>query len=394
MIVDQDPDVIGGEKATENWNPLSFLDMATSNRLATRRVLETEMVKRRPDLVCKSFQLDVAVAVAGGEDVLGISAPGTGKSMCFQLLAGIPHSTHIIISPLRGLVSDQAKELERIGISAIGLTADAMSKYGPGLWEDITRAKFQFVISAPEIICNPECVFWKLRSITVDEAHMVWKWAGVVDRKSQALFRADFRHIGSFRILLPEVPFLLLSATITPVVRGYLFEVMKLHRPSYICRCSIKRTNIRVLFSTTTDARSANTFSELNFLLQGATDANDARGLKKTIIYTDERNRAQDIVRYMRNTLLRELQPAARPTREEMRRLMFPYTGYYDDFSKDTHMDNFKRGEALMMVCTEAAGSRTANRKNRANQMVRNGTGHPRCGDRGSAPYWAKYHGC
>lgn len=372
--------------------------MATPDKLATRRLLETGMGKRRPTVVCRSFQLDVAVAIEGGEDVMCISAPGTGKSMCFQLLAAIPSSFHLIISPLRGLVSDQAKDLEKIGISAIGLTGESMSKYGPGLWDDISKGKFQYVISAPEIICNPESVFWKkmvrekekshflqnLRSISVDEAHMVWKWAGVVDRKNQALFRADFRHIGSFRILLPNVPFLLLSATITPVVRGYLFEIMKLHRQSYICRCSIKRTNIRVLFSSTTDSKNSNVFSDLNFLVQGATDANDARAIKKAIIYTDKRNRAQDMVRYMRNTLLRELRPEARPTREEMRRIMFPYTGYYDDFSKDTHMEDFKRGDARLMVCTEAAGNVYIHIRTPwvvPNWLNRDGIGYSRCRD-------------
>lgn len=364
-------DRIGGDKATEHWRPVGEIDLRSNVAQVVRYSMVSHMARKRPNITPHNWQVDCAVCIALGYDILGISGTGSGKSLVYQLLAGIPNSTHIVISPITGLVEAQAKALNDVGISAIGLTADSMQRYTGSLWDDIAACRYTFVISSPEVLLHSESEFWlrmvrerdnnlflqRLRSITVDEAHMVWKWGGVVDSKTQKSFRSTFKEIGNFRVLFPDIPFLMLSATITPVVRGYLYKVMKLHSPAYISRCSIQRTNIRVLFGVTEGAMNAKTFKELDFLVDHVRILHDMSVLPKFMVYTDERNRCQDIVKYLRNCMLKGFElDSDRPDRARLREVLVPYTGMYDEFTNSTNLANLGKGICRGMVCTEAAG--------------------------------------
>lgn len=310
---------------------------------------------------------------------MGIAGTGMGKSLTFELLAALPGSSHIIISPIRGLVDDQARALRRHGLTAIGLTGNIIEAYGPSLWRDVASEMYQYVVSSPEVLLNPESDFWKnmvrrrdsvpfskaLRSITVDQCHMVWKWGGLVDAKTLQPFRASFKHIGKFRLLFPDVPFLLLSATVTPVVQGYLFQVMKLQAPSVIARTSIQRSNLQVIFSTTQEAKRSMGFSELDFLIRDAAASGELATIEKTMVYTDERSRCQDIVKYLRNSFIDFLSNADQassdpgrtpPSLADQKMAIAPYTGIYTADTNGKRLQDLKDGTCRVLVCTEAAG--------------------------------------
>ncbi|RPA70785.1 P-loop containing nucleoside triphosphate hydrolase protein, partial [Ascobolus immersus RN42] len=361
--VDPDEDdYVSNDASSESWIPISRMDLNTPRAIELKRTMLDDIqqaTRRGPDFNPRRFQIDIATSVALGKDTLGISATGSGKSLTYELLAALPNSTHIIISPIRGLVEDQTRALRKHGLTAIGLTGDTIEAYGPSLWDDIANARYQYVVSSPEVLLNPESEFWKrmvrnrdttpflqrLRSITVDECHMVWKWGAVVDEKLKQSFRASFRLIGKMRLLFPYLPFLLLSAT-------------------------------------TSDAKKSLSFSDLSFLVSEPAKSGQVSGIKKTMVYTDERSKCQDIVKYLRSSFFRsfkERQDALRldsdqqdntpaqqevlegmPSRAELQHQLLngitPYTGIYTATTNDKRLQDLKDDVCRILVCTEAAG--------------------------------------
>ncbi|RPA73726.1 P-loop containing nucleoside triphosphate hydrolase protein [Ascobolus immersus RN42] len=322
-------DYVGNDSSTEYWRPISQLDLTTEEAKRYEAMMDEHTQRIRPDLAGKEyqFQKDVPVAVAMGHDVLTIAATGKGKSLCYERLGAIPESTYIVISPIRGLVAAQARGLQKIGVSAIGLTADNIAEYGPSIWEDISNCKFQYVVASPEILLDKESPFWKqilrekekhefcrrLRAVIVDEVHMMWKWGGVLDAQTMASFRKDFENIGHLRLLFPELPYLMMPATVTPV--------------------------------------------ELDFIVEEATKECNPAKIPKTMVYTDERSRVMNVCSYMRNTLVRDMPANRRPTGPECVEFIAPYTGVYDAVSNETRLEQLTDGvKTRVLVATEAAG--------------------------------------
>ncbi|RPA74116.1 hypothetical protein BJ508DRAFT_333422 [Ascobolus immersus RN42] len=148
-----------------------------------------------------------------------------------------------------------------------------------------------------------------------------------------------------------------MSATVTPVVRGFIFSCLKLHRPSYIARVSIARTNITVLFTTTTETGKSKQYQELDFIVEEATKGCNPAKIPKTMVYTDERNRVMNVCSYMRNTLVRDMPANRRPTGPECVEFIAPYTGVYDAVSNETRLEQLTDGvKTRVLVATEAAG--------------------------------------
>ncbi|RPA71147.1 hypothetical protein BJ508DRAFT_315870 [Ascobolus immersus RN42] len=386
-------DRIGNGKGGEHWLPLSDLKLRDpSNKIAAKHIKNCEdfirLTKPRGITEAKPWQVDVTAAVKMGHDVLALAATASGKSLCFQMIAASP-GTFIVLSPLKGLVKDQAKELNDMGVKTIGLTDDSIASYskennGADIWDDIADCKYRCIVAPPELLFDNGCKLWKtmkderkthkffkdLQCCVVDECNIIWKWGGLLDPKTGIAFRVNFKLIGNFRLLFPELPYMLLSATVNPAVRSYLFKTLKLHSPSYILRTSLERPNIRLLFAPTISPKSSSEFKELDFLFSEAIKEKDPKKIPKTIIYTDARSRVQDVARYLRNTLGKGFESSL--DHEKARDLISVYTGFYDDRSNTFNMTLFRGAsidetpaemEALgdgrfsvILVCTEAAG--------------------------------------
>jgi superfamily II DNA helicase RecQ len=156
--------------------------------------------------------------------------PPLSGSVLFQLLTAYSNSTQIVISPLLGLIDEQVAFMNSIGVAAVALTGNNLS-HEPQLWKDINNGKYRILFASPEMLLTPASYFWhkmapnaktnkflkRVSAFILDEAHMIWKWG-------ESGFRAAYRNIGTLKTYFPTTPFLLLSATIAPNVRGYIHK--------------------------------------------------------------------------------------------------------------------------------------------------------------------------
>ncbi|RPA74681.1 P-loop containing nucleoside triphosphate hydrolase protein [Ascobolus immersus RN42] len=336
----------------DKWRRINELNLHTKAAIGHRRKFYAFLKEKRPDQNPKAWQLNTLTAVEMGHDVLCIAPLDAGKSRCFQGLAAVPDTFHIVISPIISLIQDQTRELNAMGISAFGLTADSIAEYvetlldpGSPFWKNMSDKR------------NSKPAYQKLASITVDEAHMMWKWGKIIDNKSKRVFRADFALIGNFRLLFPAIPLLLLSATVTPAVKGYLHEVLNLHKPAYVVKCSIRKNNLQFVIAPTVSKNKSGRFAELDFILNKTILDDSVDSIPRTIIYTDLRNSVQDIARYIRNKIAGEKgMPSLRRQIDKVKSLLVTYTGLLDDDSKFGNMDDFREGVSKILIATQAAG--------------------------------------
>ena len=104
-------------------------------------------------------------------------------------------------------------------------------KDNPRLWENIEQGKYQIIFVSPEILLHKRDHFLtsmagksnkfmnNLMTIAVDECHLIWDWEG---------FRDKYQFLGTLRSILDTVPWACLSATLTPTVMAYVYEISEL----------------------------------------------------------------------------------------------------------------------------------------------------------------------
>ena len=142
-------------------------------------------------------------------------------------------------------------DLLNIEISAVALTKDNFHEH-TNLWKRVEAGEFQVVYATPEIllehrghffldIVRSHCTFIKnLVAVAIDECHLVWDWED---------FRQEYSYIGKLRSLLSRVPFICLSATLTPNVAVYVHEVCRLSYSTVRFNLPIRRDNINLIVS-------------------------------------------------------------------------------------------------------------------------------------------------
>ena len=75
-------------------------------------------------------QEELADALLGGTDVLGIMPTGAGKSLCYQVPALMMSGITLVISPLISLMKDQVNALVQQGVSAAYLNRSLSEAQG------------------------------------------------------------------------------------------------------------------------------------------------------------------------------------------------------------------------------------------------------------------------
>jgi superfamily II DNA helicase RecQ len=124
--------------------------------------------------------------------------------------------------------------MRQLGISAVAVTRNAQ-KENARIWQEIERGDYRIVYMLPEVILNKRGPFLgriarrintfmdKLVAVAVDEAHLIWDWIG---------FRDKFQMLGNLHLVITRIGWVLLSATLTPMVAAYAHEICNLQQPS------------------------------------------------------------------------------------------------------------------------------------------------------------------
>ncbi len=120
-------------------------------------------------------QEDLADALLGGRDVLGVMPTGAGKSVCYQLPALMLPGMTLVVSPLISLMKDQVSALVQSGIPGGYLN----SSLTPGQCAEVLRraeaGRYKLLYVAPERLLSPGLLRLarrvKIPLLAVDEAH-------------------------------------------------------------------------------------------------------------------------------------------------------------------------------------------------------------------------------
>ena len=159
-------------------------------------------------------QLEAVLAAMRGESMLVVRPTGSGKSLCFQLPAVLsPGSVSVVISPLKALMTDQIRGLQRLQIPATLINSDVGEDERKRRFKMLEDEGVRLLYVAPERF-DPEVArgsdVAKVRALRpsyliVDEAHLVDQWGRD--------FRPNYGRLAEVRKALGDPPVLAFTAT-------------------------------------------------------------------------------------------------------------------------------------------------------------------------------------
>jgi len=174
-----------------------------------------------------------------GRDVFALLPTGGGKSLCFQLPALVRPGLTVVVSPLIALMKDQTDAMQTAGVPATFLNSTLAPGESRERLRGLHNGAFRLLYVAPERVMLSgflaDLQRWNVSLVAVDEAHCISEWGHD--------FRPEYRQLAQLRDLLPQVPFMALTATATERVRADIVQHLKLHEPAcYVA--SFNRPNL------------------------------------------------------------------------------------------------------------------------------------------------------
>jgi len=225
-------------------------------------------------------------AVLGGDDVFAVLPTGAGKSLCYQLPAAILPGTFLVISPLIALMKDQVDTLrERGKVRAAYINSSLSIAEQKATERHMQAGEYDLVYVAPERLRSARfrealerC---PLARVVVDEAHCISEWGHD--------FRPDYLHIGDVFSSDRRPPFLALTATATPRVRGDVLARLGIADAGLVA-LPVDRPNLRwqVRHTPTEEAKLAAVAELLRPLTEGS-----------AIVYCGTRQDTQDVAAFV-----------------------------------------------------------------------------------------------
>jgi len=163
----------------------------------------------------RPLQEEIIKSVADEKkDVLGLLPTGGGKSIIFQVPAIAKKGFCLVITPLIALMKDQVENLNERGIKAAAVYS-GMSKDEIDITIDnAVFGAYKFLYLSPERLATrlflTRLPDMNISYVAVDEAHCISQWG--YD------FRPSYLNIAKIKEIIPDVPFIALTATATPEV--------------------------------------------------------------------------------------------------------------------------------------------------------------------------------
>jgi len=202
----------------------------------------------------KSFkqpQEEIINNVLKRQDTIALLPTGGGKSICFQIPALINKGTCLVITPLIALMQDQVTNLKKINIKAAYLQAKQSKEDIVRIFDNCQYGNIKFLYLSPERL-QSDIIIQKIKQlninlVAVDEAHCISEWGHD--------FRPAYLKIYKIKELLPNTPFLALTATATPKVIEDIEKHLGLKQPK-IFKKSFNRENIAYQIIETEDKNS------------------------------------------------------------------------------------------------------------------------------------------
>jgi len=179
--------------------------------------------------------------VLEGKDALVLMPTGGGKSLCFQIPALLKSGMALVVSPLLALMRDQVEALKANGVAAATLNSSQDPDEAAGTLKAVYRGEVKLLYLSPERLFSETMEVhlreWPISLVAVDEAHCISFWGHD--------FRPEYTRLGELRALLPQAPFLALTATADPVIRRDILQGLAIP-PEAVFQDSFDRPNLHL----------------------------------------------------------------------------------------------------------------------------------------------------
>lgn len=261
-------------------------------------------------------------SVLNKKDTIALLPTGGGKSVCFQIPALMSAGICLVVSPLIALMKDQVANLEQKGIKAVFLQSKFTQDDIIRIFDNCKFGAVKFLYLSPERL-QSDFIKQKIQEleislVAVDEAHCISEWGHD--------FRPAFLKIADLKKELPNIPFLALTATATPLVLKDIETYLMLDKPQ-LFKKSFYRKNIAYQIIETEDKN--------NKLLSILSNK-----LESSIVYVNTRKLTKDLAQFLNANQLKS---------------SF-YHGGLSPEEKDLGYKNWMTEQTPIMVATNAFG--------------------------------------
>ena len=184
--------------------------------------------------------------ILDGIDQIVVMPTGAGKSLCYQLPAGILPGFTLVVVPLLSLLRDQLRRLGELDLPCAALRGGQDAASRRRVMEDVARERVKLVFTTPEMLEGlGRDRFFRglvLHHVVVDEAHCISEWG--------ESFRPSYLRLGAFveRVKPPLVT--AFTATASPRVLGRIVSLLYPERSPSVLQESPDRPNIRYAVRT------------------------------------------------------------------------------------------------------------------------------------------------
>ncbi|HEU0046693.1 MAG TPA: DEAD/DEAH box helicase, partial [Nitrososphaera sp.] len=216
--------------------------------------------------------------------------------------------------------------MEARNVNAIAITGDQSTNT---TWEKVAEGKFNVIFAAPEAIFEKAGYFWnhilrkrsgalysKFVAIGIDECHCLENWGG-------SGFRVDYQNLGTLREAFPSIPFVGLTATMTPMGTSYFFKSARFKKPAII-KQTVRRRNVNI-WVVPISPITQNEYEGLHILFPD--NISSPEDIPQTIIFYNGRVGCGRMAKWLRSQL-----PAAHGSESET--IVRSYSGVLDEMSK------------------------------------------------------------